>query len=149
MTLLEILLKVQNPTTKRKMTYWARNLKSFATASNIGDLESLDKEGVNKLLCLFVIQLKKADGSEYELHAFHSSVIGRYVTDIGKGDVKKDVKYQGLRDVKKAKLKLIKSAGKFNRPISTSPTARTSTYPTAKQDGRWEMVCRRKYKIAG
>ena len=89
------------------MAYWARNLKSFATASNIGDLESLDKEGVNKLLCLFVIQLKKADGSEYETSSMHFtlSVLGRYVTDIGKGDVEKDVEYQGLRDVKKSQAK--------------------------------------------
>ena len=44
------------------------------------------------------------------------SILCRYVKELHKGDVEKDTVFQGLRDVKRAKLKLLKSTGKGNRP---------------------------------
>ena len=49
------------------------------------------------------------------------SLLGRYVREIGKGDIDKDSEYLGLRDVKKAKLKVLKSAGQGNRPNQALP----------------------------
>lgn len=109
--------------TKRKMSSWVNMLQNFATASDLGDPIKMCKQELNKLLCLFIIQMKKSDGSEYETSSMYSAVslLGRYVREIGKGDIDKDSEYLGLRDVKKAKLKVLKSAGKGNRPNQALP----------------------------
>ena len=113
----------KSDSSKRKMAYWTKTLRDFASASDMGDPVTLNREAMNKLLCLFVIQLKKADGTEYETSSMHSSIsiLSRHVREIGKGDLDKDSEYQGFRDVKRAKMKILKSAGKGNRPIQALP----------------------------
>ena len=98
-------------------------MKDFAAASDIGDPATLNREAMNKLLCMFVIQLKKADGTEHETSSMHSaiSILSRHVREIGKVDLEKDSEYQGFRDVKRAKTKLLKPAGKGTRPNQALP----------------------------
>ena len=47
--------KSKYDSTKRKPAYWVDNLNKFAVNSGIENPETLSKEGINKLLCLFVI----------------------------------------------------------------------------------------------
>ena len=45
--------------TKRKMTFWINSLKSFAAQSGFAEPQCLEKTELNKLICMFLIQLKK------------------------------------------------------------------------------------------
>ena len=68
-------------------------------------------------------QLKKADGTDYRqaeciLQSRFSAVMCKR---IGKGDLDKDSEHQGFRDVERAKMKILKSAGKGNRPHQALP----------------------------
>ena len=49
------------------------------------------------------------------------SILCRHVREIGKGYLRKDSECQGFRDVKRAKMKILKSAGKRNRPNQALP----------------------------
>ena len=61
---------------------------------------------------------KKEDGENYKTSTIHTflSLVGRYMKDNKIGDLATDQDFQGAKDVKKAKLKVLKSDGKGNRP---------------------------------
>ena len=60
---------------------------------------------------------KKENGDSYETSTVHSlfSILGRHLKDAHVGDLETDREFQGARDVKKAKVKLLKAEGKGNR----------------------------------
>ena len=71
-----------------------------------------------------MIQLKKADGTEYKTSSRNSaiSILSRHVREIGEGDLHKgSSECQGYRDVERAEMKILKSAGKRNRPNPAFP----------------------------
>lgn len=106
--------------TVRKTDHWIRRLQDHSKKLN-GDkpLTSLNKAEINSLLCSFLMDVKKNDGDNYETNTIHCmfSVINRFIKDNKLGDLEEDQEYQGARDVKKAKLKKLKSEGKGNRPM--------------------------------
>ena len=106
--------------TVRKTEQWIKRLQAFSNKVNGEEpLECFQKSELNTLICSFLIEVKKINGDEYETTSIHSmfSIINRFLKDHNLGDLDKDEVYQGARDVKKAKLKLLKSEGKGNRPM--------------------------------
>ena len=97
-----------------------KKLQAFAVGSGItSPVEDLQKNDLNQLLCSFVIQAKKYNCENYVVTSMKSlfSMLGGYVKSIDKGNVDQDVEYRGFCDVKKAKVKVLKSEGKGNRPF--------------------------------
>ena len=114
--------------TTRKQDLWAKKLHKFIGDSSIigRKIEDASKADVNRLFCAFVIDAKKGDGDNYEVNTLRSmfSFLGTYAKQIKKGDVDSDQEYQGFRDVKKAKMKVVKCDGKGNQPNKSSHLTR-------------------------
>ena len=114
--------------TTRKNSMWAKKLKSFIDGSSIlsHKVEEALKDDINRLLCAFVIRCKMENGDDYEVNSLRSmfTFLTNYVKQIKKGDIDSDQEYQGLRDVKKAKIKVVKSEGKGNQPNKSSHLTR-------------------------
>ena len=110
--------------TSRKNGMWAKKLHSFIKDSSIitHRIDEATKEEMNRVLCAFVIRSKREDGDNYEVNTLRSlfSFLTAYTKQIKKGDIDTDQEYQGLRDVKKAKIKVVKSDGKGNQPNKSS-----------------------------
>ena len=110
--------------TSRKNGMWAKKLQSFIKDSSIitHRIEEATKEEINRVLCAFVIRSKREDGDNYEVNTLRSlfSFLTAYTKQIKKGDIDTDQEYQGLCDVKKAKIKVVKSDGKGNQPNNSS-----------------------------
>ena len=105
--------------TARKSEFWVNRLEEYGKKIEInGDLKIISKTAWNSLLCSFMVDAKKEDGENYETSTIHTffSLVGRYMKDNKIGDLATDQDFQGARDVKKAKLKVLKSDGKGNRP---------------------------------
>ena len=114
--------------TSRKNGMWTNKLQSFLKDSSIitHKIEEATKEEINRVLCAFVIHSKREDGDNYEVNTLRSmfSFLTAYIKLIKKGDIDTDQEYQGLRDVKKAKIKVVKSDGKGNQPNKATPLTR-------------------------
>ena len=130
----EIQEKIQNfvqgarPTeTKRKIEFWGRKLREHI--HSIGqkkDMLAMNKKELNEAICSFAIDAKKADGSCYETTTIHSffGTINRYMKDNNLGNLETDSEFQSARDVKRAKLKILKAEGKGNKPNRTTAISR-------------------------
>ena len=107
----------QSVETNRNIHIWIKRFRQHCEQQNgAASFEQLSKTELNTLLCSFLIDARKANGDGYETTTIHCifSIIGRYFKDNQQGDLEKDIEYQGARDVKKAKLKMLKADGKGN-----------------------------------
>ena len=105
--------------TTRKTCHWIKKLEAHAVAiGQDGPLLSFGKETLNKILCSFIMSLKKENGDEYEIPTMHTamSILKKHLKDNKCGNIEEDDEFRGVRDVRDAKLKAMKQAGKGNRP---------------------------------
>ena len=105
--------------TNRKTELWIIRFKQHCEKQHgVAVFDNLNKTELNTLLCSFIIEAKKQNGDGYETTTIHCmfSVIGRFFKDHQLGEMENDTEFQGARDVKKAKLKMLKADGKGNKP---------------------------------
>ena len=119
----EFIQSSRSKETTRKIEFWLTRLTEHGKTIGINEgLTNLSKNKWNSLLCSFLIEAKRDNGQNYETSTLHSffSLVGRYMKDNKIGNLDSDQEFQGARDVKGAKLKVIKSDGKGNRPNRTT-----------------------------
>ena len=105
--------------TIRKMDFCMNRLEAHGKTLGITTpLVQLSKPEWNTLICSFLIEAKRETGQNYETSTIHSlfSLITRFLKDNRIGNLDSDAEFQGARDVKRAKLKMLKADGKGNRP---------------------------------
>ena len=104
--------------TVRKTKLWVKRLREYGLQQTGKTLEALNKNELNSLLCTFLIDANKTNGESYETTTVHCmfSILNRFFKDNSMGDLEEDTEFQGARDVKRAKLKLLKTEGKGKRP---------------------------------
>ena len=94
--------KLKSKETPRKSEQCLNKFGAFVEASGSSyPIENMEKKSINQLLCNFLIQLKREDGSNYEINSMRTmfSMLGNFVKTIGKGNVEAVHEYVGFRDV--------------------------------------------------
>ena len=135
--------------TLRKSDQCVRKFKAFVEASGTSSpIENLEKKDINQLLCTLLIQLKKEDGSNYEINSMKTmfSMLGGFVKRIGRGNVEEDHEYVGFRDVKKAKVKVLKADGKGIIDPFTRPTSPMKKKKSCVKQAKWALKVRSPYR---
>lgn len=105
--------------TKRKTSMWINKLCDHKEQLGIkSPLLALSKQVMNNIICSFFIDARKEDGGHFETSSMNNffSVVKAYLKENRGWDLESEAEFQGSRDVKKAKLKLLKTEGKGNRP---------------------------------
>ena len=113
--------------TKRKMDFWVSRFRQHIHATGKDkDIIDMDKKELNDAMCSFLIDTKKKDGTSYETSTINHffAIINRHMKDNNLGNLETDAEFQTARNVKRAKLKVLKADGKGNRPNRSAAISR-------------------------